>query len=661
MEQWTLIKTVTAQIKMLKNPPKPVQNIQEKLLSKSTKWTKSTPYNEKTKTHKLTITQHQQNPIFPEMETLRYAAFCYNMDIIKQTTTKEDANNEPTTTTQYGILPHHQNKPLIDQDDMTSYMEQQAQNKRNTETNKLPNKLKGRIIDTHATNAYTKSKNLYKSWVRHLWAQRTGALNYQGAKTITDNYTTCPLCKQHIKTGITWHALLDCTHQDIQTLYEKWASTSTKHWNELIDKLSTEDTNKLLTPKSINKLRGTTNRGNKWGGWIHELGDISPTQHLIIAAAHPKKALDYIFKAQKALTHHNTTILNKYTQLTGMHKGPDNGIRIATKLKPTQEQDKQEQTQPTPSNTPITKTNNKTPTFNPHKEEEQKYHTITQTWKYYGYGQTMTQQEKQYYTQLKAQQHKEGNSSSNSRAHAPTTTAPHTKQQPAIRLTPLELSPFLKTFGNQPRLASQTKKQQTSIQKPTPPPKTQHNHTTRTTTYPKPSNQNTQPKNNHTPKRTHPTTTTSKTSNQHKKQETSTHKNQQEDQQNTNSSHQRQQDTSTYKNQQENQQETSTCIEMAKYKTHNTQTTRTETKQDEQNKKHTSTHTSKNKPTTCITTITTNKTPTTQPHQQDAKHTDEHPNHNTHTAAATTTTHPTNPTQQQDNRRRLHRSSNRHE
>ena len=165
-----------------------------------------------------------------------------------------------------------------------------------------------------------KHKNLYKSWVRHLWAQRTGALNFQGAMEVTNKRTTCPLCQKGLTLGITWHALLECEHTQIQQLYKEWATKSDKHWAQLTNQLNKTERDKLLTTHNYMQMRGETQRGTNHGGWIHELGDISPTQYMIISAAHPKTAMDYIFKAQKALTHHNTTILAKYTELAGMYK-----------------------------------------------------------------------------------------------------------------------------------------------------------------------------------------------------------------------------------------------------------------------------------------------------------------------------------------------------
>ena len=114
---------------------------------------------------------------------------------------------------------------------MTTHMESQAQHHRDKAVDKLTNKLtkKNRIIDSQATNAYLKHKKLYKSWVRHLWAQRTGARNHQGAMEATNKHTTCPICHMPIcqkqsEIGITWHALLEC-----EGLAVGWAG----HWMPL--------------------------------------------------------------------------------------------------------------------------------------------------------------------------------------------------------------------------------------------------------------------------------------------------------------------------------------------------------------------------------------------------------------------------------------------
>ncbi len=305
-------------------------------------------------------------------------------------------------------------------------MEKSAQAIRNKEANKLNNKLKNRQIMAEATYAFTKSKNLYKSWVRHLWAQRTGALNYQGAMEATNNKTTCPLCQQQIKHNITWHALLDCQHQAIQVLYAEFARKNKQHWEELISKLSTQDKETLLKPTQTTKIRGRTERGDIWGGWIHELGDISMQQYLIITAAHPGKEMDYIFKAQKALTHHNTTILNKYTELAKIHKGPDNGIRITMKLQQTQEQ---KQANQQALNTMYSTTTQPQPNNIHEREvtEEEKWEQITKTWKTYRH--KLGTKEQEIYKNLKLEQHFHNNSSHSLTYHTQKNVNHSNKQQ----------------------------------------------------------------------------------------------------------------------------------------------------------------------------------------------------------------------------------------
>ena len=189
------------------------------------------------------------------------------------------------------------------------------------------------------------------------------------------------------------------------------------------------------------QMRGETQRGTNHGGWLHELGDISPTQYMIISAAHPETAMDYIFKAQKALTHHNTTILAKYTELAGIYKGPDNGIRITTKLTPTQEEQMQTDklTQEKTANTQAN-SKQKEPT-QPAPTEEVKYKHICQMWGKYGH--TMTKELQEYYRNLKAEQHLQNNSSSS------TSLYKQPQQQKQKKKTTTQ-TPFLKEFGTQP-------------------------------------------------------------------------------------------------------------------------------------------------------------------------------------------------------------------
>ena len=43
-------------------------------------------------------------------------------------------------------------------------------------------------------------------------------------------------------------------------------------------------------------MRGKTSRGVQWGGWLHELGDISPPQAMIIALAKGTQAMDWVLQ-----------------------------------------------------------------------------------------------------------------------------------------------------------------------------------------------------------------------------------------------------------------------------------------------------------------------------------------------------------------------------
>jgi len=205
-----------------------------------------------------------------------------------------------------------------------------------------------------------------------------------------------------------------------------------------------QDRSHLLPPHKLHRLRGQTDRGTRCGGWLHELGDISPLQHQILAAAYPGEALDYIFKAQKTLTHHNTTILMKYAKLIGMNKGPDNGIRVVTKLVPTQEQQAQAQTHSsllsTKGPTVPPKGTRPRPLYHSHRQEQGKFDIIQKVWKQCGH--LLSSADQTYFGQLKASQHRAGRSSSCSGAPRP--HYPQYKPVNAV-LQPL-FSPFLEQF-----------------------------------------------------------------------------------------------------------------------------------------------------------------------------------------------------------------------
>ena len=63
---------------------------------------------------------------------------------------------------------------------------------------------------------------------------------------------------------------------------------------------------------------------------MQELGDISPVQWMIIAAAKETGAQDWVTKAQRELTKSNMKILREYANMVGLYMGPDNGIRVVS-------------------------------------------------------------------------------------------------------------------------------------------------------------------------------------------------------------------------------------------------------------------------------------------------------------------------------------------
>ena len=245
---------------------------------------------------------------------------------------------------------------------------------------------------------------------------------------------------------------MECTHPEIEELYLEWGQKGEQHWQDILDKLSAADRQQLLTPGKLNRLRGPTARSRRWGGWLHELGDISPVQYQILAAAYPGEALDYIFKAQKALTHHNTAILMKYAKLIGMNKGPDNGIRITVKLAPTQEQLAQikQNTQSSPSTLPDKQLTTPPPCaqhrhrthYDPLQAELCRFADIQKVWKQCGH--SLSPENQIYYGQLKASQHQAGSSSSCSGAPRPQ----HIYSAPPNAVLPPLYSPFLAQFGS---------------------------------------------------------------------------------------------------------------------------------------------------------------------------------------------------------------------
>ena len=68
---------------------------------------------------------------------------------------------------------------------------------------------------------------------------------------------------------------------------------------------------------------------------------MSSVQAMIIAVAKGKKAKEWVMQEQKKLTRMNMAILRKYAELSGVFLGPDNGIRVATTLKMSQQEKEQ--------------------------------------------------------------------------------------------------------------------------------------------------------------------------------------------------------------------------------------------------------------------------------------------------------------------------------
>ena len=137
---------------------------------------------------------------------------------------------------------------------------------------------------------------------------------------------------------MTWHALLECEENKIQDLYKEWGRKSTAQWTELLTSMDQQKLQLIREEQGSKhkKERGTTERGDKWGGWLQELGDISPVQWMIIAAAKETGAQDWVTQAQKELTKSNMKILREYADMVGLYMGPDNGIRVVSVLKDTQ-------------------------------------------------------------------------------------------------------------------------------------------------------------------------------------------------------------------------------------------------------------------------------------------------------------------------------------
>ena len=127
------------------------------------------------------------------------------------------------------------------------------------------------------------------------------------------------------------------TQKYLQEMYGQWAQTSTTQWDELTRDVPPPDMEAISRTGKGKDWRGQTHSGQKWGGWIQELGDVSPMQSLIIATAKPQSADQYILHAQKRLALVNLSMLKRYAKLTGTTLSADNSIRICENVPVTQE------------------------------------------------------------------------------------------------------------------------------------------------------------------------------------------------------------------------------------------------------------------------------------------------------------------------------------
>ena len=420
MEQWTLLRTILTQLKLLTTPPTPIKEIQTKLLNRSTKW-KSLGQIEGAPLWELQITQDPDHPTWPELEVLRYAAAIYEVTLVAS---RDMSSGEITA---MGIAKKgHTIQPIWDTKQIQTLLQTTAQQPYHKEIQKEQAKLKGRVMDTGATNAYLRSKYATTSWTRHLWAMRTGCINFQGKYSLEEEGKECPLCNKPISHNMTWHAILECDNQDIQDMYEDWAIKSKDQWEEIMQHLSPTERDNIERTGRGRKWRGTTERGNKWGGWMQELGDISSKQYMTIAAVKGNMAQETIMCTQRRLAIWNGKILCKYAELAGLYKGPDNGIRIVSTLQDCQKQKKQHkeeqhilevnkeaeldlhQDKPTPPTTQNLACYNQHTTEDEQLAYEQIKRVMTQVRDYYPAGEWESMRK------WKEQQHKAGMSSSSS-------------------------------------------------------------------------------------------------------------------------------------------------------------------------------------------------------------------------------------------------------
>ena len=108
---------------------------------------------------------------------------------------------------------------------------------------------------------FLKSSKISQSWPRLLWAQRSGAINFQGIYPQIKEHNNCPLCNQILTNGLTWHILLECRATGLQALYQEWATKADKEWENLLSLLSSDQKQHLDHELNSPRLRGTSYRG----------------------------------------------------------------------------------------------------------------------------------------------------------------------------------------------------------------------------------------------------------------------------------------------------------------------------------------------------------------------------------------------------------------
>ena len=105
LEQWTLIRTIITQLKLLKTPPAPIAATQATLFAQGAKWEPGRSKGNQP-IYTLAITQDPEKPKWPELEILRYAACIYGISFV---ITRD--KNLPDQISKIGISP---NKALLE-------------------------------------------------------------------------------------------------------------------------------------------------------------------------------------------------------------------------------------------------------------------------------------------------------------------------------------------------------------------------------------------------------------------------------------------------------------------------------------------------------------------------------------------------------------------